>query len=88
MPMYDFIWYSDNCLKTSGSLWQYYFVEPNDNLANSESFKSRVKITGNNPINGDIKDFKIIVPLTYLSNVWRTLEIPLINYKVNFILTW
>ena len=87
MPLYDFIWYSDNCFKTSGSLWQYYFVEPNDNF-HSESFKSKVKITGNNPINGDIKDFKIIVPLTYLSNVWRTLEIPLINYKVNFILTW
>ena len=86
--MYDFIWYSDNCLKTSVSLWQYYFVEPNDNLANSESFRSKVKITGYNPINGDIKDFKIIVPLKYLSNVWRTLEIPLINYKVNFILTW
>ena len=30
----------------------------------------------------------IIVPLQYLSNFWRTLEIPLINSEVNLILTW
>ena len=29
-----------------------------------------------------------MVPLKYLSNVWRTLEIPLINFEVNLILTW
>ena len=40
MPMYNLIEYSDNYSKTSGSLWQYYKDEPNDNLANSESFKS------------------------------------------------
>ena len=45
MPMYNLTEYSDNYSKTSGSLWQYYKDEPNDNLANSESFKSKVKIT-------------------------------------------
>ena len=44
MPMYNLIEYSDNYAKTSGSLWQYYRDEPNDNLANSESFKFKVKI--------------------------------------------
>ena len=39
MPMYNFIEYSDNYVKTSGSLWQYYRDEPNNNLPNSESFK-------------------------------------------------
>ena len=39
MPMYSLIEYSDNYVKTSGSLWQYCRDEPNDNLANSESFK-------------------------------------------------
>ena len=34
------------------------------------------------------KNFEIIVPLKYLSNFWRTLEMPLINYEVNFTLTW
>ena len=46
MPMYNLIEYSDNYAKTSGSLWQYYRDEPNDNLANSKLFKFKVKITG------------------------------------------
>ena len=29
-----------------------------------------------------------MVPLNYLSNFWRTLEMPLINCEVNQILTW
>ena len=79
MPMYNLIEYSDNYSKTSGSLWQYYKDEPNDNLANSESFKSKVKITGSTPAGGSTKDVKIIVLLKYLSNFWRTLEMLLIN---------
>ena len=43
MPMYNLIEYSDNYSKTSGNLWQYYKDEPNDNLADSESFKYKVK---------------------------------------------
>ena len=35
-----------------------------------------------------IQDTEIIVPLKYLSNFWRTLEMPLINCEVNIILTW
>ena len=46
MPMYNLIEYSDNYSKTSGNLWHYNKDDPNDNLANSESFKSKVKITG------------------------------------------
>ena len=46
MPMYNLIEYSDNYAKTSGSLWQYYRDEPNDNLTYSESFKCKIKITG------------------------------------------
>ena len=57
-------------------------------LANSQSLKSKVKITGNTPNNGNTKDVEIIVPLKYLSNFWRTLEMPLINCKVNLLLTW
>ena len=86
--MHNLIWYSDNYSKTSGSLWQYCKDEPNDNLANSESFKSKVKITGKTPNNGNTKDVEIIVPLKYLSNFWRTLEMPLINCEVSLFLTW
>ena len=45
MPMYHLIEYSDNYSKTSRSLWQYYKDGPNNNIADSESFKFTVKIT-------------------------------------------
>ena len=86
--MYNLIEYSDNYSKTSGSLWQYYKDDPNDNITQSESFKSKIKITGKTPAAGNTKDVEIIVPLKYLSNFWRTLEMPLINCEVNLILTW
>ena len=86
--MYNLIEYSDNYSKTSGSLWQYYKDDPNDNMEQSESFKSKIKITGKTPPNGNTKDVEIMVPLKYLSNFWRTLEMPLINCEVNLILTW
>ena len=88
MPMYNLIEYSDNYAKTSGSLWEYFRNELNNNLANSESFKFKVKITGKTPNNDNEKDVEIMVPLKYLSNFWRTLEMPLINCEVNLILTW
>ena len=88
MSLYNLLEYSDNYAKTSGSLCQYYRDEPNDNLADSESFKSKIKITGKTPDNSNEKDVEIMVPLKYLSNFWRTLEMPLINYEVNLILTW
>ena len=47
MSMYNLIEYSDNYSKTFGKLWQYYKNEPNDNLTDSQSFKFRIKITGN-----------------------------------------
>ena len=68
MSMYNLIEYSDNNSKAYGSLWQYYKDEPNDNLANFESFKSKLKITGNTPAGGNRKCVKIIVPLKYFSN--------------------
>ena len=88
MPMYNLIEYSDNYSKTSGSLWQYYKDDPNDNLTGSKSFKCKVKITGKTHADGNTKDVEIIVPLKYLSNFWRALEMPLVNCEVNLILTW
>ena len=85
MPMYNLIEYSDNYSKTSESLWQYYKDDPNDNLARSESFKSKIKITGKTPAAGNTKDVEIMVSLKYLSNFWRTLEMPLINCEVKLI---
>ena len=90
MPMYNLIEYSDNCAKTTGSLWQYFRDQriADDDMEDSESFKSKTKITGKTPNNGYEKHVEIMVPLKYLSNFWRTLEMPLINCEVNLILTW
>ena len=90
MPMYNLIEYSDNYAKTSGSLWQYFRDEPDDNnIEDSKSiFKSKIKITGKSPNNNNVKDVEIIVPLKYLGNFWRTLEMPLINCEINLILIW
>ena len=98
MPMYNLIEYSDNYSKTSGSLWQYCKEIPAVNNAGNiidftntittDSFKFKTKITGQTNNNGRIDNVEIMVPLKYLSNFWRTLEIPLINCEVNLILTW
>ena len=82
MVMYNLIEYSDIYAKTSGSLWQYYRDEPNDNLTDSESLKSKLKITGKTHAPDNKNDVEIMVPLKYPSNFWRTLEMPLINCEV------
>ena len=84
--MYNLIEYSDNYAKTTGRLWQYFRDEPDDNIEDSESFKSKIKITGKTPDDDNEKDVEIMVPLKYF--FWRTLEMPLINCEVNLILTW
>ena len=56
MPMYKLIEYSNNYAKASESLWQYYRDEPNDNLTDWESFKSKIKIKGKTPAIGSEKD--------------------------------
>ena len=85
MPMYNLIEYSDNYSKTSGSLWQYYRDDPNDILTNSKSFKFKMKITGKTPAVGNTKEVKIVAPLKYLSNFWRTLEMSLITCEINLV---
>ena len=66
--MYNLIEYSDNYVKTSASLWQYYNHGPNNDLADCKSFKYKVKITGKTPDNRNTKDVEIIVPLKFMSN--------------------
>ena len=82
---------SNNYSNASGSLWIYYRNESNDTLTDSELFKSKVEITGSaggTPNNGNTKHIKIAVPLKYLSNFWRSLEMPLTDCEINLILTW
>ena len=86
--MYNLTEYSDNYSKKSESLWQYYRDDPNNNITRSESFKFKIKITGKTPAAGNTKDVWIAVSLKYLSNFWRTLEMPLVNCEINLILIW
>ena len=78
-------------------MWQYSRDEPvldnngniidfSDDSNNSASFKCK-KIIGQTG-NGGTKDFEIMVPLEYLSNFWRRLEMPLINCEISLQLKW
>ena len=91
MPMYNLIEYSDNYSKTSGSLWQYCkdipAVNNNGDIVDfnganaTDSFNFKTKITGQTD-DDEIINIEIMVPLKYLSNFWRTLEMPLINCEL------
>ena len=92
MLMYNLTEYSDNYSDTSGSLWQFkrdgiegnvdLTVDANHIPNNSSSYKYKSSLITNR--NG----VKIAVPLKYLSNFWRSLEMPLINCRVELSLTW
>ena len=66
--MYNSIESSYNYSKTAGSFWQCYKDESNANLADSESFKSKIKTIRRTLTDGNIRDVKIAVRLKYLSN--------------------
>ena len=55
---------------------------------NGSSFKYKGSVIGNTEDNGRKNGVKIAVPLKYLSNFWRSLEMPLINCKVELSLKW
>ena len=97
MPMYNLIEYSDNYQDSSTTLYQYKRDEPpeDDDVAeltadNSSSFKYKVNLLGNPVLDGNIakRSVKVVVPLKYLSNFFRSLEMPLINCKIKLNLTW
>ena len=90
MPMYNLIEYSDNYQDSSATLYQYKRDEPPEGdpipdlaVDNSSSFKYKVELLGNLVLDGAIakRNVKLVVPLKYLSNFFRSLEMPLINCK-------
>ena len=97
MPMYNLIEYSDNYQDSSATPYQYKRDEPpvDDAVAdltadNSSSFKYKVSLLGNPVLDGNItkRSVKVVVPLKYLSNFFKSLEMPLINCKIKLNLTW
>ena len=55
---------------------------------NAPSFKYKSSFITNTDADGTKKGVKIAVPLKYLSNFWRSLEMSLINCKVELSLKW
>ena len=99
--MYNLLEYSKNYEKTSGSLFNYYRDEPSEliigdgdnainiSIRNSKYFDYKTNTIGNLDIGGDEKeDVEIAIPLKYLGNFWRSLDIPLINCEITLILSW
>ena len=97
--MYNLTEYSNNYSKASGSLWNYYrdgqnsgICGENNNVSYSikdpKYFDYKTSITGKLEGIHTTKDVKIIMPLKYLSNFWRTLDMQFINCEVPLILTW
>ena len=100
IPMYNLLEYSKNYEKTSGSLFNYYRDEPSEitvgagnnainiSIRNSKSFDYKAKIVGTLANNVLEKEVAIAIPLKYLGNFWRSLDIPLINCEITLILSW
>ena len=97
MPMYNLMKYSDNYQDSSATIYQYKRDElPEANaiddstVDNSSSFKYKVSLLGNPVVADNIakRSVKVVVPLKYLSNFFRSLEMPLINCKIKLNLTW
>ena len=83
MPMYNLLEYSDNYSMTSGSLWNYYRDEINDDAnennaarnkinnnktITSKSFEYKTKLLGRTSNNNNILDAQVLFPLKHLSN--------------------
>ena len=97
MSMYNLIEYSSNYSEATGRLWLYSKDEAtnfNGYIANDDNFKSfkyknkLLKNTEADEANGIIKNATIVELLKYLSYFWRSLEMPLINGKVELKLKW
>ena len=94
------VWIQQKLKKKTGSLWNYYRFEPSNPLySSSESFKYETSITGktynvgadeagHNANKVGKNETEVVIPLKHLSNVWRTLNIQLINCEIELILVW
>ena len=95
-PIYNLLEYSDNYL-TPGSLWNHYRDEVNDDAnenndavnyrinikkEKSKYFEYKTKITGNIQAVNNRLDGEVLVPLKYLSNFWRSLDLPLVKWEI------
>ena len=81
MPMYNLIEYGSNYSETTGHLWFYEATNFNADIANNncKSFEYKAKLLGKAEVDGAneiLKNATIAVSLEYLSNIWRSLDMP------------
>ena len=98
MPMHNLLEYSNNYSITLVSLWNYYRDEVNDSANEnndatnfrinnskaiaSKSFEYKTKLIRSKSNNYHKLDAEVVVPLKYLSNFWRILDLPLIKSEI------
>ena len=101
MPMYNLLEYSDNYSMISGSLWNYYRYVINDdsnehvtNRINNnktitrKSLRYKTKLIRSTPNDNNTLDAEIGFQSKYLSNSWRYLHLPTINFEIELDLSW
>ena len=81
LEVYD-NWWDDPALNNTSDIIDF----PAHNNNNNVLFKRKEKIT--DQTDNDGAKVKIMVLLKDLNNIWRTLEMSLINWEINIILTW
>ena len=85
------------------NLWNYYRDEANDDAnknngdgyrtnnektITSKSFQCKTKLIGNTSAVNSRLGAEGVVPLKYLSNLWRSLDLPLVNCEIELYLPW
>ena len=101
---YNLIKYSDNCSKTEEILWNYYrdklsdsanknndagdYRINNNKTTTTKYFEYKTQIIGSTPADNNTLWAEVVVPLKYLSNFWRSLDLLLINCEIELDLSW
>ena len=80
MPMYNLLEYSENDSMTWESLWNCY-----TEMKKMTLLRNLIRSTPNNDYR---LDTEVAVLLKYLSNFWRSLNLPLINCEIKLNLSW
>ena len=89
--------YSENYSKISGCLWNYYGYEVHDDAnenndariminnnktVTGKSFEYKTELMKGMPTINNTLDAEVVIPLKYLSNFWRSYDLPLINGEI------
>ena len=92
MSMYNLLEYTDSYFMESGRLWNYYRGEGSNfanenNDANNHMITNSI-VTGSTPNNNSRLNEALVIPLKYLNNFRKSLDMHLINCDIELDLTW